>query len=182
MCREYRGFEPVAKGPVIVVVDESGSMEGDKVHTAKALALALAWVARHQKRWISLVAYSGSSGERLLALPPGRWDEAMLADWLCAFIGHGSSLDIPLREMPDYYRQLNAPQGKTDLIFITDAQCYVPEDVAVRFLAWKAQVQARLISLVIGDEPGDLARLSDEAHQVATLSVTEAAVERVLSI
>jgi len=46
MCREYASVEPVAKGPIIVSVDESGSMHGDKGHTAKALALALAWVAR----------------------------------------------------------------------------------------------------------------------------------------
>jgi hypothetical protein len=113
MCRDYRGFEPVAKGPLLVVVDESGSMHGDKVHTAKALALALAWVARHQKRWIALISYSGGTGERLLALPPGRWDEVALLDWLCSFIGGGSHLDVPLRELPDYYRRLNAPRGKT---------------------------------------------------------------------
>jgi uncharacterized protein with von Willebrand factor type A (vWA) domain len=182
MCRDYRGYEPVAKGPVIVVVDESGSMQGQKVHTAKALALALAWVARHQKRWISLVAYSGSTGERLLALPPGRWDEMALMDWLCAFIGGGSHLDVPLREMPDYYRRLNAPRGKTDLIFVTDAICRVPAEVRDRFLAWKQEVKARLISLVIDSDPGDLAQLSDEANQVKSLAVTEEAVERVLSI
>ena len=45
-------------------------MEGSKAHTAKALALALAWVARQQRRWAGLIAYSGKSGERLLALPP----------------------------------------------------------------------------------------------------------------
>jgi uncharacterized protein with von Willebrand factor type A (vWA) domain len=100
MCREYRGFEPVAKGPVIVAVDESGSMAGDKVHTAKALGLALAWIARHQKRWIALVAYSGDSGERLLALPPGRWNEVALMDWLAEFIGRGSDLDIPFARCP----------------------------------------------------------------------------------
>jgi uncharacterized protein with von Willebrand factor type A (vWA) domain len=182
MCREYRGFEPVAKGPLIVVVDESGSMEGQKVHTAKALALALAWVARHQKRWITLIAYSGDSGERLLALPPGRWDESALMGWLCDFIGGGSCLDVPLRELPDYYRRLNAPRGKTDLIVITDARCHVPREVGERFLAWKQEVKARLISLVIDSDPGDLSRLSDEAHRVGSLSVTEEAVERVLSV
>src|SRR5262249_30102207 len=45
LCREHCSIEPVAKGPVIICVDESGSMSGEKVHTAKALALALAWVA-----------------------------------------------------------------------------------------------------------------------------------------
>ena len=82
LCREHHAVEPVGKGPIIVSVDESGSMEGEKAHTAKALALALAWVARRQRRWCGLVAYSGDTGERLLALPPGRWDEARLMDWL----------------------------------------------------------------------------------------------------
>src|SRR5437764_9912685 len=103
MCREYRATEPGGKGPVLVCVDESGSMQGEKAHTAKALALAMAWVARRQKRWIALVAYSGDSGDRLLALPPGRWDELALLDWLAQFIGRGSTLDVPVRELPDYY-------------------------------------------------------------------------------
>src|SRR5439155_15114462 len=63
LCRDYHATEPVGKGPIIVSVDESGSMQGDKVHTAKALALALAWIARQQRRWCALVAHSGGSGE-----------------------------------------------------------------------------------------------------------------------
>src|SRR4029077_2406987 len=122
MMRDMRSSEPVGKGPIVVSVDESGSMAGDKAHTAKALALALAWIARRQRRWCGLVAYSGDSGERLLTLPPGRWDEAVLGEWLSAFIGRGSSLDIPVREIPEFYRRLGAPAGITDLVFITDAQ------------------------------------------------------------
>jgi uncharacterized protein with von Willebrand factor type A (vWA) domain len=182
MCREYHALEPVARGPVIVCVDESGSMQGEKGHTAKALALALAWVARMQKRWISLVAYSGDSGERLLALPPGRWDEMALMDWIEQFIGHGSSLDVPVRELPRIYRQLNAPLGKTDVIFLTDALCRIPAELQQQFLSWKRSVQARLITLVIKSQPGDLAAISDEVYTVPALSVREEAVGRVLSV
>ena len=70
LCREHHSVEPVGKGPILIVCDESGSMDGVKAHTAKALALALAWVARRQRRWAGLIAFSGKSGERLLALPP----------------------------------------------------------------------------------------------------------------
>lgn len=56
LCREHHAVEPVGKGPVIVCVDESESMEGPKIHTAKALALARAWAARAQRRWCALVA------------------------------------------------------------------------------------------------------------------------------
>jgi uncharacterized protein with von Willebrand factor type A (vWA) domain len=182
MCREYRAMEPVAKGPIVVSVDESGSMADDKVHTAKALALALAWIARQQRRWCGLVAYSGDTGERLLALPPGRWDESALMEWLADFIGGGSSLDVPVREMPDYYQRLGAPVGQTDVIFITDAICRIPTKLQEEFCTWKKQVQARLIALIIQSTPGDLSGISDEVHEVPSLAVTEAAVERVLAI
>ena len=182
LCREYHATEPVGKGPIIIVNDESGSMQGEKTHTAKALALALAWIARRQNRWCALVAYSGDSGERLLALPPGRWNESALADWLTTFIGRGSDLDLPVREMPDYYRRLGAPAGVTDLIFVSDAIARIPSPVAESFLAWKASVHARLISLVIDNEPGDLAAISDETHTVRSLSVEEDGVGRVLSV
>lgn len=181
-CREYQGMKPVAKGPILISVDESGSMSGDKVHTAKALALALAWIARQQKRWCGLIAYSGNSGERLLALPPGRWNESAVMDWLADFIGGGSSLDVPVRELPAYYRQIGAPMGKTDVIFITDAMCRIPTKLQEDFCIWKKQVQARLIALIIHSTPGDLSAISDEVHEVPSLTVTETAVERVLAI
>ena len=181
-CREHHAVEPAGKGPVVVALDESGSMEGAKIHTAKALALALAWVARHQRRWCALVAYSGDSGERLLPLPPGRWDESKLADWLSAFIGRGSDLDVPVREMPRMYRELGAPAGVTDLVFVTDARCRLPADLRAAFSDWKRAAQARLVTLVVDNPPGDLALVSDEVHTVRSLAPDSDAVGRVLSL
>jgi uncharacterized protein with von Willebrand factor type A (vWA) domain len=103
-------------------------------------------------------------------------------DWLCEFIGGGSNLDVPVREMPRYYRQLRAPVGRTDLLFVTDAQCHIQADVKQRFVQWKHSVQARLTTLVIGSQPGDLAQVSEECHTVQALSATEEAVGRALSI
>jgi uncharacterized protein with von Willebrand factor type A (vWA) domain len=182
LCREHHATEPVGKGPILVTVDESGSMAGEKVHTAKALALALAWIARQQRRWCGLVAYSGDTGERLLPLPPGRWDEQALASWLEAFLGGGSSLDVPVRELPRHYEELKAPRGDTDVILVTDAVCRIPPEDRDAFLAWKHRVKARVITLVIGSEAGDLAEISDEVHELPSLATTEAAVERVLSL
>jgi uncharacterized protein with von Willebrand factor type A (vWA) domain len=182
LCREHHSSEPVGKGPIIITNDESGSMQGEKAHTAKALALALAWIARQQKRWCALVAYSGDSGERLLALPPGRWDESALADWLTAFIGHGSDLDVPVRELPRMYADMKAPPGVTDVIMITDAICTIPTEIRERFCAWKQSAQVRAIALVIDNPSGDLGAVADEVHSVRSLDADESAVGRVLSI
>lgn len=182
-CREHAATEPVGKGPVIVSVDESGSMRGRPIEAAKALALGLAWVAGRQRRWVGLVAYSGDSGERLLTLPPGRWDDAALCDWLTAFIGRGSTIDIPVREMPRMYAAMGAPAGVTDLVFVTDAVCTLPPAVRDPFLAWKAAAKARLVTLVVGsDRPGDLALISDEVHAVPAIDPAADAVGRILSL
>ena len=105
-----------------------------------------------------------------------------LADWLSAFIGKGSDIDVPVREMPRMYTELKAPAGLTDVIFITDAQCRLPATIRDSFVAWKQSAQARLITLVIDNSPGDLAVVSDEVHQVHSLSPDSDAIGRVLSL
>src|SRR4051794_24526117 len=182
MCRDYQATERVAKGPILVAVDESGSMAGPKVHTAKALALAMAWIARNQRRWCGLIAYSGDTGHRLVTLPTSGWDEAAVMAWLEQFLSGGSDMDVPVRELPEFYRAMKAPPGDTDVIFISDAVCHIPAEVRAAFVAWKRSAKARLITLVIQNEPGDLEAISDEVHVVPSLDVEESAVERILSL
>lgn len=182
MCRDHRSSEPTGKGPIIVAVDTSGSMQGSKIETAKALALSLAWIARHQHRWCGLITFSGDTGHSLLPLPPSGWDEENLLDWLVRFEGGGSYLDIPVREMPDFYRRLGAPAGITDVVFVTDACVKLEDRDRDAFNTWKASVKARLITLVIGTEGGDLSSIADEVHSVPTLDPSGEEVGRVLSL
>jgi uncharacterized protein with von Willebrand factor type A (vWA) domain len=168
---------------VVITVDESGSMAGWPVENAKALALAMAWIAGRQKRWCALVAYSGGTGERLLKLPPGRWDEAKLIGWLKAFLSGGNQRDVPINEMPRYFQQLECPKGKTDVIFITDAQVRLSGQEVTEFTRWKGETKARVITLRIGHGTSDeLRKVSDEHHEVQRLDVGEAGVERVLGL
>jgi uncharacterized protein with von Willebrand factor type A (vWA) domain len=182
LCRELSAREPQGKGPICVCVDESGSMAGEKVATAKALALAMAYLGRRQNRFCVLIAYSGDSGERVLALPPGRWDEAALLDWLEQFIGRGSTLDIPLRELPRMWQQIGAPAGRTDILLITDAIVRLPAELAASFLAWKAEAKARVTSLIVDGQPGDLAAVSEEVYQVPAISAEAESTGAILSI
>ncbi len=103
-------------------------------------------------------------------------------DWLTAFIGWGSDLDVPLRELPRMYGDIGAPRGITDVVLVTDCQCRVPQPVRESFLAWKTSVTARVLTLVVGDEPGDLVEVSDEVFRVGDLDPGNDAVGRVLSI
>jgi len=182
LCREFDAVERVGLGPIVIVIDESGSMIGPRNESAKAIALTLAWIARKQGRWCGLVAFSGDSGHRVLALPPKKWNQVQLYAWLESFVGLGSDQDVPIEEMPAIFTEIAAPLGKTDLIYVTDAELRISEKNAKAFKAWKASVQARLISLVLNSNPGDLSSISDEVHLVSSLDPSELGIKKVFSL
>ena len=182
LCREFDAEEKVGLGPIVIVIDESGSMIGSRNESAKAIALTLASIARKQGRWCGLVAFSGGSGHRVLALPPNKWNQVQLYAWLEAFLGMGSDQDVPIGEMPAIFSEIGAPVGATDLIYVTDAELRISDKKASAFKAWKASVQARLISLVLNSDPGDLTSISDEVHLINSLDPTEVGIRKVFSL
>jgi uncharacterized protein with von Willebrand factor type A (vWA) domain len=182
-CREWHAVTPVGKGPIVVCVDESGSMTGPKIATAKALALALVWIARRQRRWVGLVGFSGGTQGTVFVCPPDKNDENGLCDWLEHFFGQGTELDVPLRELPAMWAKMGAPKGKTDVLLVTDAIVQCGADLAASFNAWKKTAQARVFALVIGGaQAGDLTLVSDEVHAVNAIDASSDAVGAVLSV
>lgn len=182
LCREFEAEERVGLGPIVIVIDESGSMTGARNESAKAIALTLAWIARKQGRWCGLVAFSGDSGHRVLTLPPKKWNQVQLYSWLESFLGMGSDQDVPVAEMPAIFSEIGAPAGKTDLIYVTDAELCISQKKASAFKAWKDSMKARLISLVLNTDPGDLKSISDEVHIVSSLDPDEAGIKKVFSL
>lgn len=180
---EVRAAKPVAKGPVVVFVDESGSMAGEPEYNAKALALAMGWVAQHQKRWLCLCGFracSTAASLRTLVIPPGERRQAELLDWVSGGCGGGTSLRfMDGDELDELYRQTSADPARTDLVLVTDASVH---DLPVNsFAGWKQRRRAKLFSIVIGESAGDqLPLVSDRVWEVGSLDVS--AVQDVLAI
>lgn len=181
MIRDFESNDPAGLGPVVIVLDESGSMAGHKVEHAKAIALVFAWLARCQGRWCGLVSFSGGTGHSLLAVPPDTSKTSELLQWASSFIGGGSDQDLPVQEMPAIFEEINGPEGKTDLVYISDAQLKISAKHAEAFLKWKVSVNAKLTSLVIGAEPGDLSIISDKVHLFEMLSPELVKAEQIYS-
>lgn len=184
LCRQYHGLETLGRGPIVVVLDESGSMGGDPIIAAKGMALALTWLAKQQNRWIALVGFSGSGSYHRIAFRPGRVDHGELVQWLTHFFGGGTVL--PLDQLIDDWAHLRAkglPKGKTDVIFVTDAQCNVSSETQARYHRWAHDEQVRTYGIVLGQpQPGVLGDISTRAWCVQDLSLESPAVEGVLSI
>lgn len=177
MVRDHRGVEKVAKGPIVVVVDESGSMDGEPICQAKAYALAMYWIARHQRRWCCLVGFSGSEEGNFLVIRPEEDKSVELMDWLEHFFGGGTDMDVPLKELPRRWHEQGTPPGRTDIINITDAICRVPEKMGQQFNEWKARVDARYNIILVGEsDGGPLKSVADRIWTADTIDVGEAAV------
>jgi uncharacterized protein with von Willebrand factor type A (vWA) domain len=182
LCYRQRRSEPLASGPIVIVTDQSGSMCGQKAIAAKGIALAMAWLARQQKRWCALIAYSGETGHSLLPMPPQGADQGPLIDWLEAFIGGGSNLDLPIQEMPEFHREIGAPKGRTDIIMITDAIVH-PGEHAEPYRAWAKSENVTSYGIVVGaSDAGECGVVFDRYWTIPELSLDSHAVEEVLSI
>jgi uncharacterized protein with von Willebrand factor type A (vWA) domain len=184
MQRELRGVEHKARGPVVVVVDESGSMSGDgRIETAKAVALAMAWIARHQRRYCCLVGFADDARGNWLVCPPGHTDQDALLDWLCHFYSGGTSAAVPLITLPERWEQIGAPRGQTDVILITDGLLSFDDGTRARFTDWKRAEQVKLFTLIIDEEePGDLETVSDRVWTLPDLSIEQDAIQEIVSI
>lgn len=185
LVRDLKAVESEARGPIVVVVDESGSMTGEPIAHAKAMALAMLWVAEHQKRWTCLVGFSGSEDGNFLVIPPGTRDTHSLVDWLEHFYSNGTDMDVPLDVLPSKWQSLGCPEGKTDIIQITDAICRVPSEMERKFNAWKAANQVRMNTIVIDScskDAGDLAKVSDRVWIASELNLETKGVAECLSV
>lgn len=153
LCYSHKQKVPVGAGPIIVSVDESGSMSGDKIVFAKALALTMGWLAFNQRRWIALSGFSdGLCGT--IALPPGSKSYAKLLDWVEQFDGGGTTLtgpcvQIPAEQWPIWLND-GLPRGRTDHIIITDAAICRDDAVEKTYREWAESEKVVTYGIAVG--------------------------------
>lgn len=179
-CREHQSLSEGSRGPIMVLVDESGSMSGDPIAEAKALALALTWLARHQNRWVCLVGWSSRRQVRSLVLPPDHNKQTEVIEW-CSTMWNGGTYP-PVARISELFEEAGAPEGKTDLIWITDGCCNIYDADIEEFNAFRKDRKVRSFVLGIGGHPHGFEPIADEIQTVESLSADEGAVSDILSI
>jgi uncharacterized protein with von Willebrand factor type A (vWA) domain len=115
------GREPLARGPVVVLLDESASMRDDgKDVWSKAVALALLSTATRQRRGWHLVAFNGSI-IREVTIGAGKATPGDLARALDHGCGGGTDFDPPVLRAIELIQ--GAPTMKrADVVIITDGE------------------------------------------------------------
>ena len=121
LCYGMTGREPQARGPIVVLLDESSSMrEHGKDIWSKAVCLALLSTATRQKRPWHLIAFNARI-RREVEVPVGRATPALIQEALDHRCGGGTDFDAPIVRAVDIIRTSRSMK-KADVIIITDGE------------------------------------------------------------
>ncbi len=161
-----RGKQPEAKGPIVIMIDQSGSMSGDPDCWSKAIALALLDSARTQNRAFGIVLYDSAVGMSRLFPDPKKADPIAILDLLSSFSGGGTSFAEPM----DHALNWIAASGtfkRADIVHITDGSADCSRAKAAMTRA--DLLGAHVYGIQIGASYGSSA-LREWSHEVTTIN------------
>lgn len=177
-----RGIEEKGKGPVVVCLDGSSSMAGEKEIWSKAVTLTLLEIARRQRRPFQSICFSSEETPlQVLDLNPReRYEIEMekVMDLAEYFPGGGTDFQKPLDAALECLKKSRYKKG--DIVFITDGECQVTPDWAEKFRAEKERLGFSLFSILIDVGPSSLGTLKEFSDRIT--SVTQLTGEGVKEI
>jgi uncharacterized protein with von Willebrand factor type A (vWA) domain len=170
-----REEEQKGKGPMVVCVDVSSSMEGDKELWAKAVSLTLMDIARRQRRLFRAVLFSSGPGSlKVLDLNQERRYQPELKKVMELaeyFPGGGTDFQQPIdaaMELIEHKRLRRA-----DIVIITDGESQVAPEWLAELRRRKEELQFSIFAVLVdvgSSELSTLAQLSDRVTSVKKLS------------
>ncbi len=160
------GKEKLAKGPIVMMLDQSGSMAGASDTWAKAIALALYDTARADKRAFAVVTYDG----RVRKITEVTSPETMLS--VISETADGSSTD--------YEQAMTRAIGlcvtaKADIVHLTDGSAALYGGSAA--LASADRIGARVYGIGIGEVGPALKAWSHEVTKISDVNKDSAAMD-----
>jgi uncharacterized protein with von Willebrand factor type A (vWA) domain len=172
---QLRQDEQKGKGPMVVCLDVSSSMEGEKELWAKAVTLTLMDIARRQRRLFRAVLFSSGEGSlKILDLNRERRYEPELAKVMELaeyFPGGGTDFEAPLDAAVELIEKKQLKRA--DIVMITDGESQVSPDWLARLRERKDELQFSIYSVLIdvgSSELSTLAQLSDRVTSIKKLS------------
>lgn len=181
MQYELRGQEKVARGAIICLIDNSGSMTGDREMWAKAVGLALLDVAHKQGRDFYGIHFSSAYDDlqEFHFVKGDTSDINQVLDFAEYFIGGGTDFEKPLSRAVEVleaqFSDENAQKG--DIIMITDGESRVSDEWLARFDNSKEAIGFRLYGLLIGSYGQLLKEMSDTFLTIGDLTKGDDAKE-----
>lgn len=153
MMYSPKGKESLGKGPILLCLDQSGSMKSLDPQS-KGFSLALAMIARKQKRDFVMICFSNNV-QRVFDFPKGKISISDLVEMATFFAGGGTQYVPPLREAMKMIAE-RSHLKKADIVFVTDGNpedaYYVEKKITPEIKEFQKQYETQVLSLLIGSQ------------------------------
>ena len=175
MTVKRKGKEPLGRGPVVLCVDESGSMGGNRHDVARALSVATVNLMARDNRNTTIIGYNYSirnvhtfNGKYKTMQLNGRsmgWGTGIhhLASVGC---GGGTDFDPALRKS----LEVIGKEERADLIFLTDGDASVSRSLIDRLETAKGKGLRVTTILIGGGRSSAVEAISDTVHREQDLT------------
>jgi len=166
-----REDEQKGKGPMVVCIDVSSSMQGDKELWAKAVGLTLMDIARRQRRLFRAVLFSsGEESLRVLDLNRVRRYEPELGkviEMAEYFPGGGTDFQRPLDASLALLGDSRLKRG--DIVMITDGECQVSPEWLAHFRERKEELKFTVFGVLVDVGAVDTSSLAAFADRITSV-------------
>jgi len=202
-CLQYRlvGSEPMDRGPIVVLLDESGSMDGARHEWARAIGVACISIAVKQKREVVVIGFSGmindivqieksgesygysvESGTTLSIDDAKHWTgrARIKAGGALEAAGHvasrgcggGTDFDDPITAGLAFCKDSNA-----DMIIVTDGEAWCSDITFDDVACQKEETGLSIFGITIGG--GNMSVLGELCDRVTDIDEDAATVDQV---
>lgn len=166
---EMRGTEEVAKGPLVICLDRSSSMSGQKDEWAKALSLAFIAMAEKQKRPVSVIMFDTRVQSEFKFTSKNKATIKDKIDIAGLAPSGGTNFFQPLRRAYDIISS-HQDLECADIVMVTDGQ-YSFNHRESRWLSEaKEKYAPRIFGVLIDQGYGDLNHFCEETFLVNNLT------------
>lgn len=188
------GEDKVGKGPIIVAIDESGSMGSGMASDhgvaitrelwSKAVALALLAVARQQRRDFALIHFGSNEELRVDIYAKGQAKPEDLIDSAEHFFGGGTEYTGWMGQALNLIDKSRF--DKADVVVISDGEAHVGDEMELAWAGAQATRHFRCFGVLIAGEYGHggevLERICDAVIPIKGLASEREALQTILSV
>lgn len=176
---DVRGKENLGQGPIICVVDESGSMGcedvagGSREAWSKALSLAMLDQARRRKRDFVYIGFSSAGQQHTVEFLNGESSLDKVIAMTEHFFGGGTNYEQPLRAALTYIEKhydANA-KARPDVLFMSDdAYGQMDPSFMSEWNRIKDKTSIKCYGIAIGcDSSGAMQQVSDNVREITEM-------------
>lgn len=190
---EFRATEHVGQGPIVARIDISGSMGAkitgvnkynlpvmSKLEWAIATALALAVIAKKEKRTLS-IGFFNTTMVKEYTFPGGRITPETILEIASFGTAGGTDFEVPLQDATAKLEE--SEFDKADVLFLSDGEASVSQSFLDRWEKIKAERGFKAFAVLFHHSRSPvLDRLCDGVVQIASLGEGDKALDMAFTI